>query len=33
MLNNQAGIRKIKDQAQIEMTTKFGPLLSQMLNH
>ena len=33
MLNNQAGSRRIKDQAQMEMSTKFAPLLTTMLNH
>jgi hypothetical protein len=33
MLNNQAGSRRVKDQALIEMNTKFGPLLTKMLNH
>ena len=33
MVNNMAGNRRVKDQALIEINTKFVPFLNDMLNH
>ena len=31
MVNNEAGSHRIKDQAQVEMNSKYGPLLTQYI--
>ena len=33
MVNNRAGNHRVKDQALIEINTKFEPLLADKLNH